>query len=104
MSHAASLLELTLTLPGCPGGQRLDQALALALPQYSRTRLAGWIKDGSLVLDGRRARPRDAVFGGERVELRAVAAADERVAAERMELVVRYRDAHIFVIDKPAGL
>jgi 23S rRNA pseudouridine1911/1915/1917 synthase len=98
------LLELSLTLPGCPGGQRLDQALALALPQYSRSRLASWIKDGSVALDGRPARPRDPVFGGEQVVLRARAVSDERVSAERMPLVVRHRDAHVFVIDKPAGL
>jgi len=104
MSEPAPLLELNLTLPGCPGGQRLDQALARALPQYSRSRLAAWIRDGSVVLDGHPARPRDSVFGGEQVAVRARAPVDERVAAERMPLTVRHRDPHIFVMDKPAGL
>jgi 23S rRNA pseudouridine1911/1915/1917 synthase len=104
MNETAPLLELSLILPGTPAGQRLDQALALALPQYSRSRLASWIKDGSVALDGRPARPRDAVFGGEQVVLRAHATIDERVAPEAMPLNVKYRDAHVFVIDKPAGL
>ncbi len=104
MNAPASLLELSVTLPGCPAGQRLDQALALVLPQYSRSRLAAWIKDGSVALDGRPARPRDSVYGGEQVVLRATVVSDERVAAEPMSLVVRHRDAHVFVIDKPAGL
>ena len=104
MNEPTRTLELSLTLPGCPGGQRLDQALALALPQFSRSRLAGWIKDGSVALDGRPARPRDSVFGGEQVVVRATAVSDERVTPETMSLVVRYRDAHVFVIDKPAGL
>jgi 23S rRNA pseudouridine1911/1915/1917 synthase len=104
MGDTTRLLELSLTLPGCPGGQRLDQALASALPQFSRSRLAAWIKDGSVALDGRPARPRDSVFGGEQVVVRATAVPDERVAPEPMSLVVRYRDAHVFVIDKPAGL
>jgi 23S rRNA pseudouridine1911/1915/1917 synthase len=104
MSDFAPLLELNVTLPGSPGGQRLDQALASALPQYSRSRLAGWIKDGSVALDGRQARPRDPVYGGEQVVLRAMMVPDERVAAEPMPLTVRFRDAHVFVIDKPAGL
>jgi 23S rRNA pseudouridine1911/1915/1917 synthase len=104
MSETAPVLELNLTLPANPAGQRLDQALALALPQYSRSRLASWIKDGSVALDGRPARPRDAVFGGEKVVVRAREILDERVAPERMPLNVRYRDAHVFVIDKPAGL
>jgi 23S rRNA pseudouridine1911/1915/1917 synthase len=97
-------IEHRLTLAQCPGGQRLDQALAAALPQYSRSRLAGWIRDGAVAVDGRPARPRDAVFGGELVLLRATLAADERVAPEAMPLVVRHRDRHLFVIDKPAGL
>jgi 23S rRNA pseudouridine1911/1915/1917 synthase len=97
-------IEHELVLPPCPGGQRLDQALARALPQYSRSRLAGWIREGAVVLDGRPARPRDAVFGGETVRVQAVPEVDEGVRPERMKLTIRYRDPHIFVIDKPAGL
>jgi len=97
-------IEHQLQLPACPGGQRLDQALAAALPQYSRSRLAGWIREGAVVLDGRPARPRDAVFGGETVLVRAEPVLDERVQPERMALDVRHRDAHLFVIDKPPGL
>jgi 23S rRNA pseudouridine1911/1915/1917 synthase len=93
-----------LTLPDNPAGQRLDQALAAALPQYSRSRLASWIKDGSVAVNGRAARPRDAVFGGEEVVVRAVPEADERVAPERMAINVQYRDKHLFVVDKPVGL
>jgi 23S rRNA pseudouridine1911/1915/1917 synthase len=104
MIDDASVVELDLTLPGCPGGQRLDQALARVLPQFSRSRLASWIKAGSVALDGRPARPRDAVFGGEQVAVRARIEADESVDAEKMPITVRHRDAHVFVIDKPAGL
>ena len=34
------------------GGQRLDQVAAQLFPDYSRSRLQGWIKDGSLLVDG----------------------------------------------------
>jgi len=98
------LIEHRVTLPQCPGGQRLDQALAAALPQYSRSRLASWIREGAVALDGRPARPRDPVYGGESVLVRATPQADERVLPERIELVVRHRDRHLFVIDKPPGL
>ena len=37
---------------GAPG-QRLDQALALLLPQHSRTRLKGWIEAGQVIVDGK---------------------------------------------------
>ncbi len=100
----AAVLEHSLTLPDCPAGLRLDQALAAALPQYSRSRLATWIKEGAVALQGRPARPRDTVFGGEAVVVRARQVADESVAAERMPIQLLYKDAHVFVIDKPAGL
>jgi 23S rRNA pseudouridine1911/1915/1917 synthase len=102
--RVAPVLEHTVEMPACPAGQRLDQALAQALPQYSRSRLAAWIKEGEVALDGHPAKPRDAVFGGESVRVRARQQPEEGVEAERMPIKVRYRDTHVFVIDKPAGL
>ncbi|MCC6632955.1 MAG: 23S rRNA pseudouridine(1911/1915/1917) synthase RluD [Gammaproteobacteria bacterium] len=93
-----------LELPPHPGGLRLDQALSLALPQYSRSRLAAWIKAGAVRLDGKTARPRDAVYGGETVRVEAELPPDDSVAPERMPIKIAYRDKHLFVIDKPAGL
>jgi 23S rRNA pseudouridine1911/1915/1917 synthase len=98
------VVEIAIEIPDCPGGQRLDQALAIALPQYSRSRLSGWIKDGEVTVQGKPARPRDAVYGGEKVLVQARPVADERVEPERMPIKVLYRDSHVFVIDKPPGL
>jgi 23S rRNA pseudouridine1911/1915/1917 synthase len=101
---AAHIKEHRLTLPPQPGGARLDLALSRALPQYSRSRLALWIKAAAVQVDGHPAKPRDAVFGGETVVVHARLVADERVEAERMPIKVMYRDRHVMVIDKPAGL
>jgi 23S rRNA pseudouridine1911/1915/1917 synthase len=98
------LLEHRIEMPANPAGQRLDQALAAALPQYSRSRLTAWIKEEMVTLNGKPARPRDAVFGGEVVLVKAVPVADTQVEAERMPIKVLYRDSHVYVIDKPAGL
>jgi 23S rRNA pseudouridine1911/1915/1917 synthase len=100
----AELLEHRIEMPANPAGQRLDQALAAALPQYSRSRLAAWIKEGQVTLNGKPARPREAVFGAEVVLVQARPTADNSVEAERMPIKVLYRDSHVFVIDKPAGL
>jgi 23S rRNA pseudouridine1911/1915/1917 synthase len=93
-----------LTLPDSPGGQRLDVALAIALPQYSRSRLSSWIKAGEVTVNGQPLKPRDAVFGGEVVSVKATLPEDDTVAAERMPIEVLHRDKHLFVINKPAGL
>ena len=93
-----------LTLPGEAAGLRFDQALARALPQYSRARLRAWIDDGAVQVDGRSLRPKDKVLGGEQVRIQARLPADERVAPEALPLEVVFKDRWLLVIDKPAGL
>jgi 23S rRNA pseudouridine1911/1915/1917 synthase len=85
-------------------GFRLDQALARALPQYSRARLQGWIEAGAVLVDGRRLRGRDKVLGGERVHIEAQIEADEQVVAEALPLDVVFKDRALIVINKPPGM
>jgi 23S rRNA pseudouridine1911/1915/1917 synthase len=85
-------------------GQRLDQALASLLPEFSRSRLSLWIKEGQVRVDGQVRRPRDKLLGGEQIIVMAVAEADERHQAEAIALDVVYEDASIIVLNKPAGL
>jgi 23S rRNA pseudouridine1911/1915/1917 synthase len=93
-----------LTLPPESAGLRFDQALARALPQYSRARLKTWIESGAVQVDGRPLRGKDRVLGGEQVRIRAELPVAERVQAEAMPLAVVFRDRSLLVVDKPAGL
>lgn len=101
---AAEFRAHCLDLPAQLAGLRLDQALARALPQYSRSRLQGWIEAGAVQVDGRRLRGRDKVLGGERVQIEARIEADEQIAAEALPLDVVFEDRALIVINKPAGL
>jgi 23S rRNA pseudouridine1911/1915/1917 synthase len=94
----------SLALPEELQGLRLDQALARALPQYSRARLQSWIEAGAIHVDGRRPRAKDKVVGGERVEIEAQLEVDSQVAPEAMPLEIVFKDRALFVINKPAGL
>ncbi|MGH8274831.1 MAG: 23S rRNA pseudouridine(1911/1915/1917) synthase RluD [Gammaproteobacteria bacterium] len=85
-------------------GLRLDQALARALPEYSRTRIRRWIEDGEVTVEGAPARPRDKLRAGDRVVLTARL---EPVVADRPEpiaLDVVHADRALLVVNKPAGL
>jgi 23S rRNA pseudouridine1911/1915/1917 synthase len=91
-------------LPQEAAGLRFDQALARALPQYSRTVLSQWIAAGAVQVDGRRLRGKDKVLGGEQVRIEAMLPGTTQVAPESLPLTVVHRDRALFVIDKPAGL
>jgi 23S rRNA pseudouridine1911/1915/1917 synthase len=90
-------------------GRRLDAVLA-ARPEaqaaaLSRTRLKGLIEGGAVAIDG--APATDAgqkVKAGQTVEVRVPAAEAPEPKGEAIPLSIIYEDAHLIVIDKPAGL
>ena len=47
-------------IPFEAAGRRADQVMAELFPEFSRSRLAAWLKDGQVLIDGARLRPRDA--------------------------------------------
>ncbi|MBS0193767.1 MAG: 23S rRNA pseudouridine(1911/1915/1917) synthase RluD [Proteobacteria bacterium] len=95
---------LRATVPFEFTGRRFDQVLAELFPDYSRSRLAEWIKSGQALLDGAVRRPRDAVRGGESITLAATPGIETDAQPEAIPLVIAYADTDVLVIDKPAGL
>ena len=94
-----------LTIPAECAGLRLDQALAALLPAYSRNRLAQWVREGRVTLDGRAAEPRQKVGTGS--EIRVLPAPDPATTAHQPEpiaLDVVFEDGTLLVVNKPAGL
>jgi len=89
-------------------GWRVDAALAKLFPEHSRSRLQAWLKEGLIRIDGCAMAGKSRVYGGERIEFDAAAAASPAPtlehAAEDIALHVVYEDADLIVIDKPAGL
>ena len=107
LATAAPPLEFRsheLELPAAAAGLRFDQALARALPQYSRAQLKSWIESGAARAEGRPLRGKDRVLGGERVHIEARLARRGEVGAETLPLTVVFKDRALLVIDKPAGM
>lgn len=92
------------TVPESMGGARFDQVLAELFPDFSRSRLSGWIRSGLARLDGALVKPGQRVIGGEQVDLEPIAEPSTRVAAEPVEISILLEEPEFLVIDKPAGL
>jgi 23S rRNA pseudouridine1911/1915/1917 synthase len=94
-------IKVSVSFAGC----RLDQAIAEMLPGHSRSRLAGFIKDGSIKLDGRVVQAKTKLLGGELISGQiAQRDADAAYSPEELELNILHADESIIVIDKPPGL
>jgi 23S rRNA pseudouridine1911/1915/1917 synthase len=93
------------TIPDEYAGKRIDQALALLLPEYSRSRLQQWIRKGLVSVDGQPCSGKTKVWGGEKVSVTLQPDANELAfLPEDITLSIVYEDQSILVVDKPAGL
>ena len=101
-SKNVDLLEARIPIQS--HGMRLDQVVAELFPDYSRNRLATWIKEGRLTVDGKTIKPRDSALASAHVVLEVV---DEPVIdwqPQTLPLDVIFEDEHILVVNKPAGM
>src|SRR2546425_6798109 len=97
--------RVTRRVPDPLAGLRLDKALARMFPEHSRNRLQRWLKEGHVSLDSRAAKPKQKIWGGERVEIQSQPGpADTAFRAEPIALDVVYEDDDVLVINKAAGL
>lgn len=101
-SKNVDLLEARIPIQS--HGMRLDQVVAELFPDYSRNRLATWIKEGRLTVDGKTMKPRDKALASAHVVLEV---ADEPVIdwqPQTLPLDVIFEDEHMLVVNKPAGM
>ena len=87
-------------------GERIDRALAQAAGEFSRSYLQQLIEGGAVTLNGHAVgKPAQRVKAGDVVvvELRPTQQS-QAFKAQPMDLEVVYEDAHVLVINKPAGL
>lgn len=86
-------------------GERIDAYLARIAPTHSRSRLKALIKDGQVRLGGAPLRdPNYRVAAGDVIAVAVPEPAPAEPQAQAIEFVVVFEDAHLLVIDKPAGL
>ena len=105
--------EIKLTLDATADGQRLDRALQRQLPELSRSRLKQLILSGRVADGPSDNAPNNAnviydparkVKGGQTFVVILPEPEDATPQAQAIPLDIRFEDAYLIVIDKPAGL
>jgi 23S rRNA pseudouridine1911/1915/1917 synthase len=96
---------VTLLAEDTDEGERLDVWLARRLPEQSRARLQALIADGAVRTDGSETHRASArVRAGQHIEVRVPDPIAPQLDPEDLPLTIVYQDAHLLVLDKPAGL
>lgn len=83
---------------------RLDRFVADRLAEHSRTRIAGWIRDGHVRLDGRAVRPSESLAAGQQVEIDPPPDPPSEVVPQPIDFAIVHADDALIVVDKPAHL
>lgn len=85
-------------------GMRLDQAISELMPDYSRSRLQQWIKQGAITVNGADYKPKEKVKVNDLIEVNAELEAQGDWEPEPIDLDIIYEDESILVLNKPVGL
>jgi len=95
----------SFTAQAAAAGMRIDAYLAKALPEVSRARVQLLIENGQATVDGKPAKSKLKLKGGELVEIEGEPTpAPLHAVAEDIPLSVVYEDDDLAVIDKAAGM
>ncbi len=98
-------MSADLTVEPDDDGIRLDVLLVRRVDGMSRAKARRLIQDGMVRLNGRRAAKGTRLAAGDHVHLRELPPpSDFDALPDDDPLDVRYEDAHLVVVDKPAGL
>ena len=83
---------------------RLDLFLAEQLPELTRSQLKRLIEQEQVLINKQPAKVGEKLKGGETICITFPALRATEVVAQELPLQVLYEDAHLIVINKPAGL
>lgn len=98
--HKIFIIPVTYT------GYRLDRALSMLLPEYSRTQILHWLKAGKILVNNQHPIKPGAKLKGEEtisIEIDPPARKEEWIP-QAIPLSIVYEDDDLLVINKPVGM
>ncbi|KML10416.1 pseudouridine synthase [Bacillus safensis] len=84
--------------------ERLDKFLSTTEPEWSRTQVQQWVKDGLIEVNGKQVKANYKVQAGDQIKVDIPDPEELDVEAEPMDLDIYYEDADVLVVNKPRGM
>jgi 23S rRNA pseudouridine1911/1915/1917 synthase len=97
-------LEKSFVVTDSDAGARLDVFCARHLPDTSRAQIKSWILAGTIQVDGKKSRPAAKVLVGQKINIQPAEKPATPMAAQDIALDLVFRDAHLAVVHKRAGM
>jgi 23S rRNA pseudouridine1911/1915/1917 synthase len=85
-------------------GSRIDKALTTIQPNWSRTQVQQWLKDGLVLVGDLSVKPNYKVKQGDIVAVDEPEVEELDVVAENLHLDIVYEDKDVLVVNKPRGM
>lgn len=98
------IIQYKLIVDDQTSGLRLDQALCVFLPDYSRSKIQDWIKQGFITLNESLQKPKVKVYVGDVLQLDIPETTKTFDTPQDIAFDIIYEDEDLFIVDKPAGL
>jgi 23S rRNA pseudouridine1911/1915/1917 synthase len=95
-----------LSLTQAHHNQRIDLVLAQLLPDYSRSQISQWIKNGVVQLNNKPCKPKDKALFGDNIILELVPKTESAntYLPANIPLDIVYEDESLLIVNKQAGL
>ncbi|HFB64726.1 MAG TPA: 23S rRNA pseudouridine(1911/1915/1917) synthase RluD [Aeromonadales bacterium] len=98
-------IKLQAEAPMDVAKKRFDVVLSEMFPDYSRSRLQQWLKQGNITINGDvQKKPRFSLAGGELIQVDAEIEAAGQWQPQSLPLNITYEDTDLIVVNKQAGL
>jgi 23S rRNA pseudouridine1911/1915/1917 synthase len=85
-------------------GDRIDKVVSTLDPEWSRSQVQQWIKDGNVLVNGAQIKTNYKCSLNDRLEIIIPEPEVLDVIAEEMDLEIYYEDADVLVVNKPKGM
>ncbi|MCM3742769.1 RluA family pseudouridine synthase [Sporosarcina luteola] len=86
------------------GSGRIDKVLSDINPDWSRTQIQQWVKDGAVLVNESTVKQNYKVKIGDVIEVTEPEPVELDIVAEDLDLEIVYEDADVLVVNKPRGM